>query len=111
MHGSPVSRVVIAEPTSVPSSAQSAWPYRSPLTRLLGCNPLLGCSGNRRAWRPFQKLVEARVDIDIGSLVIAFVVAGIGFVLFSYGRSMKRAPHIGVGLTLMVFPYFVSGPW
>lgn len=51
------------------------------------------------------------MNLDVGSLIVSFIVAGVGFILFSYGRSMKRAPHIGVGLTLMVFPYFVSSAW
>ncbi len=44
----------------------------------------------------------------MGTLVASFVVSGIGFVLFSYGRKMSRAPHVLVGLVLLVFPYFVS---
>ena len=36
-----------------------------------------------------------------------FVVSGVGFVLFSYGRKQGRIPHVAVGLVLMVFPYFV----
>lgn len=44
----------------------------------------------------------------MGTLVAGFVVSGVGFVLFSYGRKMSRAPHVLTGLVLMVFPYFVS---
>ena len=51
------------------------------------------------------------MNFDMSSLLVSFAVAGVGFVLFSYGRSMKRPPHISVGLTLMIFPYFVSSPW
>ncbi len=43
----------------------------------------------------------------MGTLVAGFAVSGIGFVLFSYGRKMSRAPHVLIGLVLMVFPYFV----
>jgi hypothetical protein len=49
------------------------------------------------------------VDIDLGTLVAGFVVSGVGFVLFSYGRKMSRAPQVVTGLVLMVFPYFVPG--
>lgn len=50
------------------------------------------------------------MEFDLTELVVSFLVSGVGFVLFSYGKSMKRGPHIGVGLVLLVFPYFVSGP-
>ena len=43
----------------------------------------------------------------MGTLVAGFVVSSVGFVLFSYGRKMSRAPHVLTGLVLMVFPYFV----
>ncbi len=46
-------------------------------------------------------------NLDAGSLIAGFVVSGVGFVLFTYGRKMGRAPHFVVGLILMIFPYFV----
>ncbi len=46
-------------------------------------------------------------NLDASSLVAGFVVSGVGFVLFSYGRKMGRAPQFVVGLILMIFPYFV----
>ena len=51
------------------------------------------------------------MSIDGGSLFASFIVSGIGFVLFEYGRRMKRPPQVGIGLTLMIFPYFVSNLW
>jgi len=48
------------------------------------------------------------VNLDASSLVASFVVSGVGFVLFSYGRKMGRVPHVVTGLVLMIFPYFVS---
>lgn len=47
-------------------------------------------------------------DIDGLSFIASFLISGLGFVFFSYGRKMKRPPQIAGGLTLMVFPYFVS---
>lgn len=47
------------------------------------------------------------MNLDAGTLVAGFVVSGVGFVLFSYGRKMSRIPHVVTGLVLMVFPYFV----
>jgi len=51
------------------------------------------------------------MSIDGGSLFASFLVSGLGFVLFEYGRRMKRPPQVGVGLVLMIFPYFVSSVW
>lgn len=47
------------------------------------------------------------MNLDASTLIAGFVVSGVGFVLFSYGRKLGRVPHIVVGLVLMVFPYFV----
>jgi hypothetical protein len=47
------------------------------------------------------------VDLDVNSIVAGLVVSSVGFILFSYGRKMSRAPHVLFGLVLMVFPYFV----
>jgi hypothetical protein len=47
------------------------------------------------------------VNLDANSLIAGLVVSSIGFVLFSYGKKMGRAPHVVTGLILMVFPYVV----
>ena len=49
------------------------------------------------------------MNLDAGSLVAGFVVSGVGFVFFSYGRKMGRSPHVITGLVLMIFPYFIPG--
>ena len=49
------------------------------------------------------------MNLDVSSIAAGFVVSGVGFVLFNYGRKMGRLPHVAVGLVLMVFPYFVPG--
>lgn len=49
------------------------------------------------------------LDLSASYLVANFLVSGIGFVLFSYGRKMSRIPQVVIGLVLMVFPYFVPG--
>lgn len=51
------------------------------------------------------------MNFDASTLIAGFVVSGVGFVLFSYGRKMGRVPHVVAGLVLMVFPYFVPGVW
>ena len=42
------------------------------------------------------------------SLFVELVIGSIGFGLFLYGRKTERWPHIGAGLLLMAYPYFVS---
>jgi hypothetical protein len=49
------------------------------------------------------------MDFDPGSLFVSFLISGVGFVLFSFGKKMERVPQLVTGLVLMVFPYFVSG--
>ena len=51
------------------------------------------------------------VNFDASTLIAGFLVSGVGFVLFSYGRKMGRAPHVIAGLVLMAFPYFVPNVW
>ena len=49
------------------------------------------------------------MNLDAGSLIAGLVVSGVGFVFFSYGRKMSRAPHVITGIIMMVFPYFIPG--
>lgn len=51
------------------------------------------------------------MDFDTGSLIASFCVSGVGFVFFSYGKKMKKAPQILLGLVLMVYPYFITSTW
>jgi hypothetical protein len=48
------------------------------------------------------------MSLDPGSLITSLLVSGVGFVLFEYGRRMRRTPQIAVGLVLLIFPYFVT---
>lgn len=50
-------------------------------------------------------------DFDGAEILASLFVSAIGFVFFSYGRKMTRAPQILAGIILMVFPYFVAGAW
>ena len=47
------------------------------------------------------------MDLDAGTIVASLLVSAVGFVFFSYGKSMKRMPQMIGGLTLMIYPYFV----
>lgn len=49
--------------------------------------------------------------LDPNVMLASLLPGGIGFVLFRYGRSMDRAPHILAGLVMMVFPIFVPSVW
>ncbi len=31
-------------------------------------------------------------------------------VLFVYGKRQSRLPHMGVGIVMLVYPYFIGGP-
>lgn len=48
---------------------------------------------------------------DPASLVASMIVGGIGFVAFMYGKKQSRYPQMGVGLLMMVYPYFVPNVW
>jgi len=39
-------------------------------------------------------------------LFLSMIPAGIGFILFVYGKKQQRWPHLAAGLLLMVYPYF-----
>ena len=51
------------------------------------------------------------MTLDGGSLFASFLVSGVGFVLFEFGRRMRRPPQLAIGLVLMIYPYFVPGVW
>ena len=48
------------------------------------------------------------MNLDGMSLIVSFIIGGIGFVLFMYGKGQRRIPHSVGGIALMIFPYFVS---
>lgn len=45
------------------------------------------------------------------NLIGGFVFGSIGFVAFVYGKKMAQYRTMFIGLTLMIYPYFVSGNW
>lgn len=44
---------------------------------------------------------------DTYALLMAMFVSTVGFGIFWYGRKQKRVPQLGVGLLMMVVPYFL----
>jgi len=49
-----------------------------------------------------------RVNLDAGYIFASLLVSGAGFVVFSYGRSRRRFPHMCVGAVMMGYPYVVT---
>jgi hypothetical protein len=41
-------------------------------------------------------------------LFLSLVPAGVGFVLFVYGRKQQRWPHLVAGLLFMTYPYVTT---
>jgi hypothetical protein len=48
------------------------------------------------------------MNFDPASLVASLLVSSVGYVVFQYGRRQRRVPHTGIGLLMLVYPYFVS---
>ena len=46
--------------------------------------------------------------MDVTAFAVSFLISGIGYVAFSYGKRMGKAPPLGIGLVLMGFPYFID---
>ena len=47
------------------------------------------------------------MNLDAGWILASMVVSGIGFVLLTYARKMRRLPQGIAAGVLLVFPYFV----
>jgi membrane protein CcdC involved in cytochrome C biogenesis len=48
------------------------------------------------------------MDLDGPSLFASFMIGLVGMAIFTYGKKQSRWPQMGVGVVLMVYPYFVS---
>jgi hypothetical protein len=48
------------------------------------------------------------MSLDPNSLLASLLVSSVGFVLFSYGRKMRRFPHAAIGAVMLIYPYFVA---
>lgn len=42
------------------------------------------------------------------ALLASVLLGSVGLGFFMYGKKQRRAPHLAVGVLLMVYPYFVS---
>ena len=48
------------------------------------------------------------MDLNTNNLLLGAFIGLLGLALLMYGRKAVRAPHIVVGLILLVYPYFVG---
>ncbi len=46
--------------------------------------------------------------MDLTQLFASLVFGGIGFVAFVYGKKQADFKSLGIGIALMVYPYFVT---
>jgi hypothetical protein len=52
------------------------------------------------------------VNLDPNYLLATLAVSSIGFVLFRYGRRLRRTVFTAAGIVMLIYPYFVSSvPW
>jgi hypothetical protein len=47
------------------------------------------------------------MSFDMGWLFASLLVSSVGYILFHYGRKLRRAPQIVAGIAMLVYPYFV----
>ena len=46
------------------------------------------------------------MTLDPTWIFLSMIPAGIGFVLFIYGKKQQRWPHLVAGIVMMAYPYF-----
>jgi hypothetical protein len=46
--------------------------------------------------------------VNPNALLASIFLGSVGLGFFVYGKKQRRAPHLAVGVLLMVYPYFVS---
>lgn len=49
------------------------------------------------------------MDLGLSGILASVLIGSVGYVLFHYGRKCARMPQLVSGLTLMLFPLFVTG--
>ncbi len=49
------------------------------------------------------------MDLSLSGILASALIGSVGYVLFHYGRKSARMPQLVSGLTLMLFPLFVTG--
>jgi hypothetical protein len=51
------------------------------------------------------------VDFSFSNIMAGIVFGSFGLYVFKIGKQKSHAVHIVIGLTLMIYPYFVSNEW
>lgn len=49
--------------------------------------------------------------MDAASLFVSMAFGCVGYGVWSYGRRRSSARHLGIGLLLIGFSWFVDDPW
>ena len=50
------------------------------------------------------------MSLDANFLLASLLVSSIGMLHFVYGKRQSRLPHMGVGIVMLVYPYFIGSP-
>jgi hypothetical protein len=50
------------------------------------------------------------MKLDPAWVLVSLAISGVGFVLFGYGRKMRRWPQGIAGVAMLVYPYFIPSP-
>jgi hypothetical protein len=51
------------------------------------------------------------MDLSAGSLLLNLLVSAVGAGFFLYGRKQSRMPPLIGGISLCIYPYFISNLW
>lgn len=52
--------------------------------------------------------MSAVFHFTVASFLVGLLVSSVGFVLFYYGKRQSRVPHLGFGIALVIYPFFIS---
>jgi hypothetical protein len=70
--------------------------------------------------KQLAKASDANGNLDVGGLLSGFSLWGLfwgfafsvfGWFIFKQGRKNRNPALIGIGIALMVYPYFIYNPW
>jgi hypothetical protein len=48
------------------------------------------------------------LNFDVPNLIGGIIFGAVGFIAFVYGKKMEAYRALGLGLALMIFPYFIA---
>ncbi len=51
------------------------------------------------------------MDLSFSTLFAGFAFGILGAFLMKQGKKNAHFPHLLIGLSLILFPYFISSPW